>query len=95
MSSSVFLERETESTPLSLYERENLVHDVLNELFGLGPLEELLADPDVSDILVNRYDQVYIEKNGRLEDTSVTFRDDKHLMQIIEACASAPPPGTC
>ena len=83
------LERETESTPLSLYERENLVHDVLNELFGLGPLEELLADPDVSDILVNRFDQVYIEKNGRLEDTSVMFRDDKHLMQIIERIVSS------
>ena len=83
------LERETESTPLSLYERENLVHDVLNELFGLGPLEELLADPDVSDILVNRFDQVYVEKNGRLEDTSVMFRDDKHLMQIIERIVSS------
>ena len=83
------LERETESTPLSLYERENLVHDVLNELFGLGPLEELLSDPDISDILVNRFDQVYIEKNGRLEETSVTFRDDKHLMQIIERIVSS------
>ena len=83
------LERETESTPLSLYERENLVHDVLNELFGLGPLEELLSDPDISDILVNRFDQVYIEKNGRLEETSVTFRDDKHLTQIIERIVSS------
>ena len=83
------LERETEATPLSLYERENLVHDVLNELFGLGPLEELLADPDVSDILVNRFDQVYIEKHGKLEDTSVMFRDDKHLMQIIERIVSS------
>ncbi len=83
------LERETESTPLSLYERENLVHDVLDELFGLGPLEELLADPDISDILVNRYDQVFIEKNGKLEDTSVMFRDDKHLMQIIERIVSS------
>ena len=83
------LERETESTPLSLYERENLVHDVLNELFGLGPLEELLADPDVSDILVNRYDQVFIEKNGKLEDTDVVFRDDRHLMQIIERIVSS------
>ena len=83
------LERETEATPLSLYERENLVHDVLNELFGLGPLEELLADPDVSDILVNRFDQVYIEKNGKLEDTAVMFRDNKHLMQIIERIVSS------
>ena len=83
------LERETEATPLSLYERENLVNDVLNELFGLGPLEELLADPEISDILVNRYNQVYIEKEGRLEDTPVTFRDDKHLMQIIERIVSS------
>ena len=83
------LERETESTPLSLYERENLVHDVLNELFGLGPLEELLADPDISDILVNRFDQVFIEKNGKLEDTDVMFRDDRHLMQIIERIVSS------
>jgi len=83
------LERETEATPLSLYERENLVNDVLNELFGLGPLEELLADPDISDILVNRYNQVFIEKEGRLEDTPVTFRDDKHLMQIIERIVSS------
>ena len=50
------LEKESERTPLSLYERENLVVDVLNELFGLGPLEELLADPEISDILVNRHD---------------------------------------
>lgn len=83
------LERETESTPLSLYERENLVHDVLNELFGLGPLKELLADPDISDILVNRFDQVFIEKNGKLEDTDVMFRDDRHLMQIIERIVSS------
>ena len=83
------LERETEATPLSLYERENLVNDVLNELFGLGPLEELLADPEISDILVNRYNQVYIEKEGKLEDTPVTFRDDKHLMQIIERIVSS------
>ncbi len=83
------LERETEATPLSLYERESLVGDVLNELFGLGPLEELLADPDVSDILVNGHSQVYIEKEGKLEETAVVFRDDKHLMQIIERIVSS------
>ena len=83
------LDRETESTPLSLYEREALVSDVLNELFGLGPLEVLLADPDVSDILVNRYNQVYVEKEGRLEEVDVMFRDDKHLMQIIERIVSS------
>ena len=61
------LERETETTPLSLSERERLTTDVLNELFGLGPLEELLRDNAISDILVNRFDQVYIEYNGVLK----------------------------
>src|SRR5687767_7299885 len=73
------LARESQTTPLSLFERECLVTDVLNELFGLGPLEELLRDPDVSDILVNRFDQVYVERHGRLEPTPVTFKDDAHL----------------
>ena len=83
------LEHESQGTPLSLYERESLVTDVLNELFGLGPLEELLADEEISDILVNRFDQVYIEKYGKLEETGVTFRDDRHLMQIIERIVSS------
>ena len=55
------------SMPLSLFERETLITDVLNELFGLGPLEALLADPEISDILVNRADQIFIEREGRLE----------------------------
>jgi pilus assembly protein CpaF len=76
--------QETRTTPLSLVERETLVVDVLNELFGLGPLEALLRDPDTSDILVNRFDQVYIERNGRLEPTDVVFKDNRHLLQIIE-----------
>jgi pilus assembly protein CpaF len=78
------LTRESATTPLSLFERECLITDVLNELFGLGPLEALLRDPDVSDILVNRFDQVYVERHGRLEPTPVTFKDDAHLLQIIE-----------
>jgi pilus assembly protein CpaF len=78
------LARESATTPLSLFERECLITDVLNELFGLGPLEALLRDPDVSDILVNRFDQVYVERHGRLEPTPVTFKDDAHLLQIIE-----------
>jgi pilus assembly protein CpaF len=78
------LTRESHTTPLSLFERECLVTDVLNELFGLGPLEELLRDGDISDILVNRFDQVYVERHGRIEPTSVTFKDDAHLLQIIE-----------
>jgi pilus assembly protein CpaF len=83
------LERERERTPLSLFERENLVGDVLHELFGLGPLEALLHDPSISDILVNRYDQVYVERLGRLEPTEVVFRDERHLQQIIERIVSS------
>jgi pilus assembly protein CpaF len=82
------LEKESETTPLSLHERENIVIDVLNELFGLGPLEALLLDPEISDILVNRYDQIYIEKNGRLEQVNAVFKDDRHLMRIIERIVS-------
>jgi pilus assembly protein CpaF len=82
------IERGSDKTPLSLTERETLVVDVLNELFGLGPLESLLKDPNISDILVNRFDQVYVERDGRLEQTDVLFRDDRHLMQIIERIVS-------
>jgi pilus assembly protein CpaF len=83
------LEREQQRTPLSMSEREALVIDVLNELFGLGPLEALLADPTISDILVNRFDQVYIEREGRLTETDIVFRDERHLQQIIERIVSA------
>jgi pilus assembly protein CpaF len=85
---SVMLDRESETTPLSLFERESLVTDVLHELFGLGPLEELLRDTAVSDILVNRYDQVYVERDGIIRPTDVTFKDDRHLMRIIERIVS-------
>ncbi len=84
------LDREYRSTPLSSVERETLVTDVLDELFGLGPLESLLKDPDVSDILVNRFDRVYVERNGLLSEAAdVTFKDDKHLMRIIERIVSS------
>ena len=83
------LEREMEDTPLTLSEREVLTGDVLNELFGLGPLELLLRDPAISDILVNRFDQVYVERNGMLELTEVVFKDDRHLLRIIERIVSA------
>jgi pilus assembly protein CpaF len=83
------VETEALTTPLSLFERENLILDVLDELFGLGPLEALLKDRDISDILVNRHDLVYIERNGKLEETTVTFRDDRHLLQIIERIVSS------
>jgi pilus assembly protein CpaF len=85
----VMLERESAATPLSLFERESLIADVINELFGLGPLEMLLHDGSISDILVNRHDQVYIEREGKLEETEIMFKDDAHLMQIIERIVSS------
>jgi pilus assembly protein CpaF len=85
---SGMLDLERDTTPLSLYERESMVSDVLHELFGLGPLEVLLHDPSVSDILVNRFDQIYVERNGRLEPTDITFKDERHLQQIIERIVS-------
>ncbi len=78
-----------ESTPMNLQERERLAHEVLDEVFGLGPLEPLLADPTISDILVNTYKRVYVERKGLLEQTAVQFRDDAHLMAIIDRIVSA------
>jgi pilus assembly protein CpaF len=82
------LERESQNTPLSLFERDALITDVLHEVFGLGPLEALLSDPSISDILVNRYNQVYIEREGKLEETEITFQNDAHLHRIIERIVS-------
>ena len=78
-----------ESAPLNLQERERVVQEVLDEVFGLGPLEPLLADPSVSDILVNTYKRVYVERKGLLELTPVQFRDNVHLMGIIDRIVSA------
>jgi pilus assembly protein CpaF len=78
-----------ESTPMNLQERERLATEVLDEVFGLGPLEPLLADPTISDILVNTHKRVYIERKGILEMTSIQFRDDVHLMGIIDRIVSA------
>ena len=83
------LEEESKTTPLSLREREQLITDVIHELFGLGPLEELLRDPAISDILVNRAQQIYVERNGLLEETKVVFKDDRHLLRIIERIVSS------
>jgi pilus assembly protein CpaF len=77
-----------EAVPLSFAERERLAREILDEIFGLGPLEPLLKDPTVSDILVNRHDRVYIERGGKLELTPLTFKDNSHLMQIIERIVS-------
>ena len=73
-----------EAIPLSFDERNTLSSEILDEIFGLGPLEPLLKDPTVSDILVNRFDRVYIERSGKIEHTSLSFKDNTHLMQIIE-----------
>jgi pilus assembly protein CpaF len=78
-----------ESTPMNLQERERLSQEILDEVFGLGPLEPLLADPTVSDILVNTYKRVYVERKGILELTTIQFRDDAHLMGIIDRIVSA------
>jgi len=77
-----------EAMPLSASERERLVNDVQHELFGLGPLEPLLADPTISDILVNSHSTVYIERRGKLELSNVAFKDDEHLMRVIERIVS-------
>src|SRR6202045_759268 len=79
----------SEVVPLSFAERERLSREILDEIFGLGPLEPLLKDPNVSDILVNRFDRVYIERAGKLELTLLSFKDNVHLMQIIERIVSA------
>ena len=78
-----------ESTPMTMLERERLAKEVMDEVFGLGPLEPLLADPTVSDILVNTHKSVYVERRGILEHTNVRFRDDAHLMTIIDRIVSA------
>ncbi len=78
-----------ESIPMTLQERERLSQEVLDEVFGLGPLEPLLKDHSISDILVNGYKDVYIERNGLLEKTPVQFRDNAHLMAIIDRIVSA------
>ena len=77
-----------ENLPLTTAERDRIVSDVHHELFGLGPLEPLLADGTISDILVNSYANIYIERRGKLEKTSITFKDDEHLMRVIERIVS-------
>ncbi len=77
-----------EQTLLSSIEKQQICEEVLDEVFGLGPLEPLLQDPTISDILVNTYKQVYIERKGLLELTSVSFRDNPHLLRIIDKIVS-------
>jgi pilus assembly protein CpaF len=78
----------SEVVPLSFAERERLSREILDEIFGLGPLEPLLKDSTISDILVNRFDRVYVERAGKLELTGLSFKDNTHLMQIIERIVS-------
>jgi pilus assembly protein CpaF len=78
-----------DETPLSRQEREQLVVEVQHETFGLGPIEPLMQDPTVSDILVNGPHEVYVERRGKLQKTSAIFRDDAHLLQVIERIVSA------
>jgi pilus assembly protein CpaF len=77
-----------EGVALNQTERDKLTQQVLDEIFGLGPLEPLVDDPDISDILVNTYKQVIVERDGKLEPTRVRFRDDRHLLQIIDRIVS-------
>src|SRR5688500_13106981 len=77
-----------ERTPLTLNEREQMVNEIANELFGLGPIEPLLADSTISDILVNGPDKIFIEQQGVLKKTDLFFNDAQHLMRIIERIVS-------
>ena len=73
---------------MTVAEREKLIEEILDEVFGLGPLEPLLKDPTISDILVNGFDNVYIERAGRLVETNVRFKDQAHVRMIIDRIVS-------
>jgi len=74
--------------PLTASQKAQLMHELMDEIFGLGPLEKFLSDPTISDILVNGAHQIYIERHGQLEPTSIEFRDDDHLMLVIQRIAA-------
>src|SRR6516162_2177102 len=78
-----------EAIPMTVAERERVTEEILDEVFGLGPLEQLLKDPSISDILVNGFDNVYIERGGRLVETNIRFKDQAHVRMIIERIVSA------
>ena len=78
-----------ESLPMTVAEREKLIEEILDEVFGLGPLEPLLKDPTISDIMVNGFDNVYIERAGRVVETNIRFKDQAHVRMIIERIVSA------
>jgi pilus assembly protein CpaF len=77
-----------ERVPMTAAEQTKIIEEVLDEVLGLGPLEPLLKEPSISDILVNRYNKVFIERNGKLSESSVRFKDDAHLLHIIEKIVS-------
>ena len=77
-----------ETTPISLSERESLFTEVLDDVFGLGPLEPLLRDPGINDILVNTHSNVFVERAGVLERVSASFQDDQHLLRVIDRIVS-------
>src|SRR4029077_3541721 len=78
-----------DSLPMTLGEREKLVEEILDEVFGLGPLEVLLKDPSISDIMVNGFDNVYVERAGRVVETNIRFKEHAHVRIIIERIVSA------
>ncbi|MBI1748435.1 MAG: CpaF family protein [Acidobacteria bacterium] len=78
-----------ENVPLSLLERERLLDDLVNELFGLGPLQVLMDDPSITDILVNDYRTIYFERRGKLIRSNLSFRDNQHLLMIIDRIVTA------
>src|SRR5437762_4307342 len=88
LKSAVAMLIEEQAVPLSVRDRERLAEEILHEVYGLGPIEPLMRDPDISDILVNTSRQVYIERLGKIEPTPVIFRDDQHLLQIIDRIVS-------
>ena len=78
-----------EGIPMTLAERERVIEEILDEVFGLGPLEPLLKDPTISDIMVNGFDNVYVERAGRVVETNIRFKDSAHVRLIIERIVSA------
>src|SRR6202011_581246 len=78
-----------EGIPMTLAERERVIEEILDEVFGLGPLEPLLKDPTISDIMVNGFDNVYVERAGRMIETNIRFKDNAHVRLIIERIVSA------
>ena len=83
------LREESDNLPLNVAEREKIFTEVLDEVLGLGPLETLLKDPTISDILVNTYKSIYVERFGKIENTDVRFKDDAHLRTIIDKIVSS------